>query len=163
MPAVFSRALSFSVPNHLSHRQNAHPNFFVQNVLLPRLVLDTPIVFSSCCYKGGPHYLTTADWVRNGHLIHAGPSWISLPVIRIHRVQVIDCNSVGLRPAGKSRMWQRKLVYGEQKHKADRPGGETVGLRKREGFEYWHSGFPFLFRPCFYLSPWGQRGPCLFQ
>ena len=39
----------------------------------------------------------------------------------------IDCQVTGGRGDGKSRLQQRKLVYGKREHKADRPRGETVG------------------------------------
>ena len=129
----------------------------IQNVP-PLLALEMPVMFSSCGHKAGPLSLTTADWVRNGHLTYAGLSWISLPGMRIHRAQVMDCQSAGLRDAGKSRPRQRTLLHGEQKHKAHRPRGQTGGPRKGESLGFWLFSSWFLSRACFHLHPWGQSG-----
>lgn len=121
--------------------------FLIQNVP-PLLALKMFIMFSSCCHNAGPQSLTTTEWT----LDLCWPKWTLSPRNQMGRAQVIACQGAGLGDAGKDRLRQRKLVCGEQKRKAWRPRGETVGPRKGRDLGSDFSSW-FLSRACFYLHP----------
>lgn len=130
MPAVSHSSSILNVTSAVpSTADSSH--FFVQNVP-PLLALKMFIMFSSCCHKAGPQPLTTTEWT----LDLRWPKWTLSPRNQMGRAQVIARQGAGLRDAGKNRLRQRKLVCGEQKRKAWRPRGETVGPRKREGLGF---------------------------
>lgn len=107
MPAIFSELFHFPC-------QIICP---LNRILIPIFGAECA---SSICTRNANHVFSLLSCSRTLLPDH---SWLTrlVQAESLSRFQVIDCQGVGLRGTGKNILWQRKLVYGEQKHCADRP------------------------------------------